>query len=381
MLPRTPMLLLLALLALLPLWGCGSDSSSTPAVNPVVLGDDTFAGTYQSIIAIQTSDRILSLPLRLSSNGSGLVRGSAAVDLEDMTPTPSSDRTFDLIYENDGGGQMTLFGEVDGVLRHPFAKGAVSTNGRIMAWCHTLTTDIVPPGLWIGLSEEANTREASLVGDYHFVSVSVDTTAPVDQGRVGTWTFDGQGGLLISDVVTNDAGVVGAPASSPFLYSYGVPDEGLVTLTGENRIWLGSILGAGELGVFTDLSTGPASGFLLSVALCLPVAPGANDGTVSGRYHFAGLSYDALDFTSNFGTIESDGAGNLTGTVLENEDGFTTPPQNVTATYVVGPNGAFTLTTPGGDVFEGGVSASGDIVIFGGGTTNGTERGVFLLFR
>jgi hypothetical protein len=368
-------------LGAVPLAACGADSSASSGLLPEVLENPTFQGPYQTMIALQTSDRLFSVPVLLTSNGVGSIQGSSPVDLTGMTPTPSSSTELDLNYENRGGHEMTLFGQVDGVFRHPFAQGAVSQDARVVAWSHSLTTDIIPPGVWYGVRRESNAREATLQGDYHFVSMSVDTSLPLDRGRIGRWTFDGLGGLTVSNEITNDAGLIGIPAASPYVYSYGVPNGGLVTLTDVHRIWLGSVLGDGSLGVFTAFATGPSSGVFLSLALCLPEAPSATTATVNGTYHFIGFSFDGTDFTSNFGTVDTDGLGNLTGTVMDNKAGYTSPPMNIAATYLVGANGAFRLTTPGGDKFQGGVSASGDLVIMGGGVTAGTERGLWLLFR
>ena len=376
-------LLLVSLAATVALAGCRSESSS-PSVSPAVITRDAFVGPYQTIVALELSGRMVSIPLLFTSDGVGAIEASLPVELGGMSPSPTptpSGPTLQLVYEDRADGTMTLFGEIDGVARHPFARGAISQDGRIVAWSHVLTTDFFPPGMWIGMDTGTNTAEATLQGDYHFVAMSVDTSVPLDRGQVGRWVFDGIGGYTIEDVVTNDAGVVGPPISSPWLYTYGIPDEGLVTLAGENRIWLGSVLGDGGLGAFSDITTAPSTSLLLTLAFCLPVAPSATTSTVNGSYHFVGLSYNGATFRSHVGQLEADGLGNLTGTVIENDDGYTSPPAAVTATYTVGADGVFTLSPNPGDSFQGGVSATGDLVIMGGGTSAFVDRGIWLMFR
>jgi hypothetical protein len=228
------------------------------------------------------------------------------------------------------------------------------------------------PALAVGVSPLLNGTMASLAGNW-FVAGLEQGSDPAD--FEGVLTFGADGSLSGASTGLDVNGVVSPnPQSSP---------AGTLTVTSSGQFsdggsQLGYFSANGEFLVATRTSGGEPTG------LTVAVKQGANItlATLNGVYTLGSLSFESA--TTGDGEVFTcffDGAGNWSGTYIDNSNGTITTGYTVSGTYTVTSTGVLTLTNSG-NVHTGGVSADGNIIVAANLTGGGAEQPqIFVGFR
>jgi hypothetical protein len=111
---------------------------------------------------------------------------------------------------------------------------------------------------------------------------------------------------------------------------------------------------------------------------------GVTPATLNGVYTVGSLAFNtAATGDGEVYTLFFDGAGNFSGTYIENDNATITSGNTTSGTYSVTSTGVLTLTVAAnGYVFTGGVSADGNIIVAATLTAGGAEAPrMFVGFR
>ena len=355
-----------ALLALTVLAACGG-SGGGPTV--VGLGNATLSGPYFAIFVSGengpppraegttgsgTSDGAGHVPLSLTTNQMGVVTGPLSVPFE---------------YTVLGDGTLAI-----GVPVAEVARGGVSADGA----CGLVGANAggTTPAVMALLRRAGSYSNASLTGAYRLVAFGTSTSGST-VGITGPVTADGAGSVSGAAVTANLMGAVG---SFPFTATYAVLPDGTAQIdTSTPETFAGGVVKGGAVAVFGGAVSGDdGPGMLVLVR----GASGASNATFRGAYWVVTIARDAVtgDFRSQWGTVTTDGAGNLTLTAVANLEGTfsTVPPQ--AATYSVAANGTLTVIG-GGNTMVGAVTQDGSFAVAGGGTNAGSDPILVLLCK
>jgi hypothetical protein len=229
------------------------------------------------------------------------------------------------------------------------------------------------PALAVWVNPLQNGTIAALAGNW-FVAGLEQGSDPADFEGVLTFGADGSlsgtsTGLDVNGVVSTNqnsgpAGTLSVTSGGQF--SFGAGQTGYFSANGEFL-------------VATRTSSGEPTG--LSVA----VKQGANVAlaTLNGVYTVGSLAFNSA--TTGDGEVYTyffDGAGNFSGTYIENDNGNITTGNTTSGTYSVTSTGVLTLTQASGSVHTGGVSADGNIIVAANLTGGGAEAPrIFVGFR
>ena len=230
------------------------------------------------------------------------------------------------------------------------------------------------PALAVSVNPLQNGTIASLAGNW-FLAGLEQGSDPAD--FEGVLTFGADGSLSGTSTGLDVNGVVSAnPQSDP---------AGTLTVTSGGQFsdggsQLGYFSANGEFLVATRTSSGEPTG------LTVAVKQGANVtlATLNGVYTVGSLSFStAATGDGEVYTLFFDGAGNFSGTYIDNNNGTITTGNTTSGTYSVTSTGVLTLTVAAnGYEFTGGVSADGNIVVAATLTAGGAEAPrIFVGFR
>jgi hypothetical protein len=216
----------------------------------------------------------------------------------------------------------------------------------------------IPPVLSLGVKPLQTATLTSLTGNWISVALTQAATPYATEASIaiaGDGSFNGsQSTLDLTGAATAQTAISG-PAGS-----YAVAND-VVTLGGES----GYISANGEFAVLTAVTQQPggASANYPVITAAVKQGSGVTLATLNGVYSVGYLGFGtATTGNASLLTLYLDGAGNFSGTVVTNENGAYGS-SSVTGTYTVTSSGVLTLTDVGGDVFNGGVSADGNIVV------------------
>lgn len=308
----------------------------------------------------------------LTPDGAGMVGASLLENVNGVLGGPFVQPP--LPYTVDASGRLTLL--VAGV---PFLRGGLSAGGRL--GCLAMVSNGVAPSIYLLGRKSSGLGTASLNGAYHAIVFFYDHTSMEDGTLFGaTVTFDGAGTNSAAGS-QNLQGVQGPVGPLPGTYSVAANGALLGDFFGGLVAVQGVVLLGGDVVLASGSTT--AGEFPLLLALVKKTA-GATNATLSGTYHTVGIRADNAPppetWVSTVATISADGAGMASlGASTRNDDGVVTDlPAAGGAPYTVAGDGA--LDGNGGAVL-GGVSASGDVAIFAGGSGAGDEPEFFFLMR
>jgi cytoskeletal protein CcmA (bactofilin family) len=178
-------------------------------------------------------------------------------------------------------------------------------------------------------SGDSQTANDKLNGNYHFYLFS-NSWNQMDES-----TFDGAGGLDLSTVYDSGGD------NTTFSGTYTVESDG--TLSIEDTDLEGQISADGNLFVTTDADASDAEGEIL-LGLALKSASGMDDSNLTGTYTVCQIRSDSTGTMSSRMSFTFDGAGVVSGDILEDSDGATA---SLTGTYSVASDGELDLTVTG----------------------------------
>lgn len=229
------------------------------------------------------------------------------------------------------------------------------------------------PALAVGVSPLQNGTIAELAGDW--IAVGLDQGSD-PQDFEGVLTFGTDGSVSGTGASLDVNGVV-----STFPYS---DPAGTLTVTSGGQFssgggTLGYVSATGDFLVETYILGGTSPGLTVAVKR----GTGVTLATLNGVYTLGSLSFStAATGDGEVSTLFFDGAGNFSGTYIDNNNGTITTGNPTSGTYSVTSTGVLTFTSTGGNVHTGGVSADGDIVVAANLTAGGAEQPrMFVGFR
>ena len=196
----------------------------------------------------------------------------------------------------------------------------------------------------------------------------------------GTLTADGAQNTLITYTINAEGIIAMLPPEDEFVSQ--VEQDRVLELGSflpDVSIWRGAISDTGDVVCLASALTGYGTN---AVVACRH-DPGHSNASLNGTYWFighAGMAGLGVNYSS-WGSITFDGAGAATMTIHGNVEGAIAGPNVEAVTYSVGPNGAFTLNLPGGNVVQGAVGAGGELATAGGGIAAGDDPTFFLCVR
>lgn len=219
------------------------------------------------------------------------------------------------------------------------------------------------PGFAVLVRRSAGFTPGSLAGTWNVCGFSNDHAAPDSGGNVGRVTFDGFGGWT-SQTWWNVDGEIIPMADGAGTYAVDANGSCRIRFPGTGEV-VGTVHPGGA---FLAASGGAADGTSPTVYVFVRRAEGASAAILTGTYAIAGLEYDPAEggFVSRAGTLVANGAGGFTATITRNEQGTILPVEEATGTYAIGPDGAMTLTSDGGETLQGGISPDGAYGVVGG---------------
>jgi hypothetical protein len=214
---------------------------------------------------------------------------------------------------------------------------------------------------------------AALAGNW-FVAGLEQGSDPAD--FEGVLTIGADGSLSGTSTGLDVNGVVSAnPQSGP---------AGTITVTSSGQFsdsgrQLGYFSANGEFLVATRTTSGEPTGLTVLVKQ----GTGVTLATLNGVYTVGSLSFStAATGDGEVSTLFFDGAGNFSGTYIDNNSGTITTGYTTSGTYSVTSTGVLTLTPASGNVHTGGVSADGNIIVAANLTAGGAEAPrIFVGFR
>ncbi len=255
-------------------------------------------------------------------------------------------------------------------------QGGVSEDGSVAA--AAAATPFIPPYLMLFTRAGSGYDNATVAGTYQFAAMSSTAVGNSTGALWGTITFDGAGGGN-AEVTTNAEGAIVGPFVVPINYTV-EPDGGLQLAINGALILQGGIGADGEVAL---LGGGVIAGDNPTQYVLVRQGAGLADADLDGIYFFAGLTQEVGSnlYGSISGHLLADGAGSafFTGYVNNQGDVTVEPPEPLTTT--VAGDGTISVTTGGGDVFHGSLSASGRFGIFAGPDGPGTNPSFFFFFR
>jgi hypothetical protein len=229
------------------------------------------------------------------------------------------------------------------------------------------------PALAVGVTPLHNGTIAALAGDW--IAVGLDQGSD-PQGFEGVLTFGADGSVNGTSTSLDVNGVVSSfPYSGP---------AGTLTVTKGGKFssgggTLGYVSANGEFLVETYTSSGASPGLTAAVKQ----GTGVTLATLNGVYTVGSLSFStAATGDGQVITFFFDGAGNFSGTYIDNNNGTITTGNPTSGTYSVTSTGVLTLTQVSGNVHTGAVSADGNILVAANLTGGGAEQPrMFVGFR
>jgi len=197
-----------------------------------------------------------------------------------------------------------------------------------------------------------------LGGDFHRVSFSGNNTTDIN--RVGTSTFTA--GAYSETATLNTNGTISAATDSG---TYAVSSSGAFTWTDTGPFsFRGGTLFGGSFAVSSSVTAGSFPTVLVDVR---KGGGSFTNATLAGTYYVVGYGWSPGGGTpfnySYTGTMNANGSGAWALNVTGNVDGTIVPGSTNSGTYSIAADGTGTFTDTSAIVAQGGVLASGDIVV------------------
>jgi hypothetical protein len=383
-----------AVVGLMALAGCGGSSSGDAGVTTYTLGGVVLgleSGGTVEVVAngsetlSETSNGPFTFPTQLPSGANysvtlgtmptgqscGVLNGGGSVDYANTTDVEvyctvnvsaaTLDGTYEIAAFNINADNDQLFSAVPFNGNGTQGSSSVVTNQAGTTFSTSTdaggsytvaTVDAVP----VGLSQAATPSDSE-----GSVAISADGSFTGTQS-----TLDVSGDGVSNTTVSGAAG------------SYAVANN-VVSIGGQS----GYISANGEFAILTPVTQQPggASANYPGLTAAVKQGSGVTLATVNGVYSIANLSYASAS-TGDGGvfTLFFDGAGNISGTVTGNDDGVYGT-GTFSGTYTVTSTGVLTLTDSSGNVYTGGMSADGKVVVAAYLTPSAGAPEIFVGFR
>jgi large repetitive protein len=310
----------------------------------------------------------------LVANGSGTM-GSAPVTSVAVTCTTNQYTVggqvtglleSGLVLANNGGDATPVSGSGPFTLTNEVASGAM----------FSISVQTQPPNETCAVSNGGGT-----VGSSAITGVTVACTAQFDVNTIagptyqvvaydgagqsnGAWAiaFDGSGNVSGSGGQNNSGVVTSGAASGTYAVAVeaaaGIPlERGLTLSLNGGPTFTGQVSLDDRLLVMSQLTPGQNSG------LAIGIRQGQSDfadANLAGT--FSMVSYGSAATIGRIATLTFDGAGNVSGSQVQNSAG-TISSNAVSGTYTVAANGAVTATFTGMSPLTGGLSADGNALL------------------
>ena len=328
----------------------------------------TLDGTYE-IGAFNINNDTAQLYSAVPFDGSG-TQGSSTVitNQAGTTFTTSTD---------DGGPYTVTTAEALPVLTVGTNNaGAIAgADGDEFYWIDGTVNGGTSPALVVGVKPLQTTSLSTLAGNWITVGLTQAATPYAFEGTLAI----GADGSFTGNESTLDFTLAAAtqPVSGP-AGSYSVANN-VVSIGGDS----GYVSANGEFAILTSVTqqAGGASANYPNITAAVKEGSGVTLATLNGVYSLGFMGYaSASTGDGSTLTLFFDGLGDFSGTVSANNNGSFSS-GSVAGTYTVTSTGVLTLTDSNGDVFTGGVSADGNIVVAAYLTANAAAPDILVGFR
>ena len=364
-------------LALCLLAACGSGGSDTTLYVPVQGSPQAglFAGPYHTgwISAIEDggSETFNTLWGQVEADGVWDVQGAMHYNWLGSVGQAPYGSVGQFAVESDR--RFTFESQFAG---HDDALGVISATGDL-AILAGITPDTWPTIRLFGRRAGVH-DDASLSGTWRFAGYSATAAGANTAAIWGTVAFDGAGGGS-SEMSVNSEGATFGPALRGVTYA--VAPDGSTTLGFAGGLELeGGITGGGDVLI---LGGSTVAGDHPNLYVFIRAGAGLSDADLVGGYGLVGMTQQIAGglYTSLSGHFEADGMGWAEFAGLANHEGAVAlEPTTVISTFV-GPTGALSFVTPGGDSLVGALSPDGRFGMFCGPTNAGSDPSFFLILR
>ncbi len=236
--------------------------------------------------------------------------------------------------------------------------GAIAgADGDEFYWIDNDVSGGSPPALVLGVKPLQAATLSTLAGNWITVGLTQATTPYDSEGSI---TIGADGAFSGSQSTLDLNGAANAQTVSGPANSYTVANNA-VSVGGDS----GYISANGEFVVLTSATQQPggASANYPGLIAAVKQGTGVTLATLTGVYSIGSLGFaSASTGTGGSLTFYFDGAGNFSGAVAANDDG-TYSTGTASGTYTVTSAGVLTLTDSNGNVYTGGVTADGNIIV------------------
>lgn len=258
-------------------------------------------------------------------------------------------------------------------------RGGVTANGNYALLSGVITGT---PALIILVRRSGTFTAADLMGTYALSSLTVDTSSGTTVvSMYGEASFDGVN--AVSGAMSRSVNAEGTIISDLGIGgTYTVAANGAATMTLGLPDYEGGLSPSGELAVFGgDTDTGGSAP--PTIWAFAQRGAGLSNASWSGDYWFAGITLDVSvpNFTTFAGSLTADGNGNVSYSGTENDE-TTVSAFARTGTYATAADGTTVLNEAGAtENFQGGITPSGNVLVFAGGDSNGSRPIFWIAFR
>jgi len=393
----------LVVIPLITLAGCSSSGPSitlsssattinqdeTATISAAIANDSTNAGVTWSLSGpgqltnISTTSVTYGAPATVTANTTAKITATLVAN---TNVTQSITISIDAIFE------ITTFSFPGGTVGVPYT-GSVTAGGASTPFTWSITDGTLPAGLKFTTSSSTSSITISgtptTVGTSSFTvqvtdtsggsvsqSYSITISAPPPLIVTTGSLLQGTVGLAYSDTLQATNGV---PPYSWSLSS-GMLPAGLSLSTAGVISGMPSATGTSTFTVkVTDSSTPTAETATADLSLTIN-ANTVNNSELDGNYAFLVTGFDASGHFTAAGSFVADGAGNLTGGIMDSNDPAELQlSESFTGTYLIGGNGLGTMTLTGiGRTFALAMQADGNAKIVELDTTGAQDSGVLL---
>ena len=281
-------------------------------------GAASFSGEYFRSGVQVTSDVNTQLH-DFTANGNGTINFSTIV-------SSSGNSAGSLTYSMSPNGRFDVANTSDGDVRH----GVLSMDNE--AFLILNTTPFNGIGIGMGLKAASGLDNSALNGTYVMGSINKhnDGAGSTDIEEV---TFDGTGNATVHCLSDS-----GGACFADFGITYAVSSSGRITTTMPGWTEDGSISEDGK--IFTVVATSTPDNTRSFRVGMKKASGGLSNATFAGKFVGTAIGGTISGLFTNFASIKSDGAGNITIRDLYNSFGGL---KKGTATYTIGPDGTFNV--------------------------------------
>ncbi len=324
------------------------------------VSDASLDGTYE-IATFDINSDTDQLYTAVPFNGDG-TQGSSTVI------TNQAGTTFTTSTDAGGSYSITTAEALPVLAVGTNNDGAIAgADGDEFYWIENDVSGGSPPALVLGVKPLQTADLGSLAGNWITVGL---TQAATPYDSEATVAIGADGSFSGSQSTLDVTGASVTQTVSGAAGSYSVANN-VVSIGGES----GYISANGEFAMLTSVTqqAGGASANYPTLTAAVKQGSGVTLATVNGVYAIGNLAYATASTGAGTAlTLNFDGAGNISGTGALNDDGAYSS-ESYTGTYTVTSSGVLTLTDANGNVYTGGVTADGNILVVayltGGGAT------------